>query len=386
MNSIAAHSSSDYNHLPVDFWEQLTRYAKERSKDYLIEQMSSGVWIYGVGNYGMKIASLLEDKSLPLLGFIDQRADRVKEIRGVPVIDPSAFTPSMADGRCFVLGILNAAVDADDILPLAERFPFRSLLWCADLPEALGSEANNFWLSSRTFLLDNSESIRKAVASLSDQKSVDVYTALLLNRITGRRSDHPDHDLRTQYLPPDLPGFDHPIVFVDGGAYSGDTGMMLQEFGVKLKGWIAFEPDATNFEKLARTSRKSGIPANLFPCGLADHSCQVRFESALGVRSRVCLEDEQGTWIVQCVALDDVIQNVAPDFIKLDVEGAEIAALSGMTRTVTKFRPRLAISGYHRPQDLWEIPLKLLELLPNARLHVRQHGSNGFETVFYALP
>ena len=100
----------------------------------------------------------------------------------------------------------------------------------------------------------------------------------------------------------------------------------------------------------------------------------------------MCIENEQGTSLVQCVALDDVLQNVAPDFIKLDVEGAEIAALSGMTRTITKYRPRLAISGYHRPQDLWEIPLKLLELLPNARLYVRQHGSNGFETVFYALP
>ncbi len=386
MNSIAAHASSDYNRLPVDFWERLTRRAKERSKDYLIDQMSSGVWIYGAGNYGMRIASLLEDKSLPLLGFIDRHADRVKEIRGVPVIDPSAFTPSMAEGRCFLLGIMNPGVDADDILPFAEMLPFRSLLWCADLPEALGPEANNFWLSSRTFLFDNLGPIKKVISSLSDQKSVDVFIALLLNRVTGRRSDHPGHDLRTQYLPPDLPGFDHPIVFVDGGAYSGDTGTMLQELGVKLKGWIAFEPDPINFDKLARTIRKSGIPATLFPCGLAEHLCQARFDAALGVGSRVSLDNQHGTSLIQCVALDDVLQNVAPDFIKLDVEGAEIAALRGMTRTAAKYRPRLAISGYHRPQDLWEIPLKLLELLPNARLHVRQHGSNGFETVFYAIP
>jgi FkbM family methyltransferase len=346
--------------------------------------MAVGVWVYGAGNYGLKIASLLKRHGLPLLGFIDKRADDLREFGGAPVVSPSAFTPSMACDKCLAIGVLNPALDADDILPFAANLPFRERLWNADLPEALGEDANTMWLSSRTFLQENFTEIRDVAEALDDEGSFDVYLALLINRVTGRRSDHPRHDWRTQYIPPDLPGFDRPIVFVDGGAFTGDTGLMLQATRVELKSWIAFEPDAQNFDKLAVTAREALVPTTIFPCGLSDRLHQVRFEADLGLGSRVT-DNEQAT-LIQCVALDDVIANIVPDFIKLDVEGAEIAALNGMARTIGKHRPRLAISGYHKPQDLWEVPLKQLELLSNCSLHVRQHGGNGFETVFYAVP
>jgi FkbM family methyltransferase len=292
----------------------------------------------------------------------------------------------MAEGRCFVLGVQNPSLDADEILPFAEALPFQSFLWNADLPEALGPDANTVWLSSRSFLLENFHSIQKVTLALSDKASIDTYLAILLYRFTGRRADYPPHDLPTQYLPPDLPGFSRPIVFVDGGAYTGDTAMMLQKKGVELSGWVAFEPDEANFAELVKTARASGVPASLFPCGLSDRLEQARFENNLGVGSRLVGSGVDNTTVIQCVAFDDVAQNVIPDFIKLDVEGAEIAALNGMARTIAANRPRLAVSAYHKPQDLWEIPLKLLDLLPDANLHIRQHAISCWETVAYAIP
>jgi hypothetical protein len=57
-----------------------------------------------------------------------------------------------------------------------------------------------------------------------------------------------------------------------------------------------------------------------------------------------------------------------------------------MKQTLARSRPRLAMSIYHKPEDLWELPFKVRELLPDAKLHVRQHGFNGFDTVLYAIP
>ena len=49
-------------------------------------------------------------------------------------------------------------------------------------------------------------------------------------------------------------------------------------------------------------------------------------------------------------------------------------------------RLRMAIYAYDKLQDLWGIPLKLMEMLPKFRLHMRHHGVNGFVTVAYAIP
>lgn len=72
-------------------------------------------------------------------------------------------------------------------------------------------------------------------------------------------------------------------------------------------------------------------------------------------------------------------------FIKMDIEGAEMAALQGATRVITRFKPRLAISGYHRPEDLWEIPDKLRTQRGDYRLFFGHHSPIQWESVFYAV-
>ena len=40
----------------------------------------------------------------------------------------------------------------------------------------------------------------------------------------------------------------------------------------------------------------------------------------------------------------------------MDIEGAEIPALIGASDSIAKFKPKLAISVYHKWDDLKEIP------------------------------
>jgi FkbM family methyltransferase len=44
------------------------------------------------------------------------------------------------------------------------------------------------------------------------------------------------------------------------------------------------------------------------------------------------------------------------DFIKMDVEGAEVRAIRGARETIVKYRPRLAIATEHKPDDERTIP------------------------------
>jgi FkbM family methyltransferase len=73
------------------------------------------------------------------------------------------------------------------------------------------------------------------------------------------------------------------------------------------------------------------------------------------------------------------------DFIKMDIEGYELAALRGARQTIARSRPRLAISLYHRPQDFFEIPLWLKREFPWYRLHLEHYTIHQEETVLFAV-
>jgi hypothetical protein len=70
----------------------------------------------------------------------------------------------------------------------------------------------------------------------------------------------------------------------------------------------------------------------------------------------------------------------------MNIEGAEIDALDGARRTIARCLPKLAISAYHRPNDLWRIALLVREMSSKYELFLRQHDGGVIETVLYALP
>jgi FkbM family methyltransferase len=87
-------------------------------------------------------------------------------------------------------------------------------------------------------------------------------------------------------------------------------------------------------------------------------------------------------------SLDDYAQSKQlsrVDFIKMDIEGAEMDALNGASEIIREFKPKLAISAYHKDQDLWGIPIKLKSLNPGNELYYGHHSPIRWESVFYAV-
>lgn len=70
------------------------------------------------------------------------------------------------------------------------------------------------------------------------------------------------------------------------------------------------------------------------------------------------------------------IDETSPDatFIKLEIEGAELAALHGGRATIERNRPAMSIAVYHLPADMYELPEFVAELKLGYKLGFRHHN------------
>jgi len=90
---------------------------------------------------------------------------------------------------------------------------------------------------------------------------------------------------------------------------------------------------------------------------------------------------------IETVSIDDFVRREGipkADFIKMDIEGAELQALQGAAETLRRFRPKLAITVYHRLEDFWTIPQYLDTLKLGYRFYLRHFTIHAEETVLFA--
>jgi FkbM family methyltransferase len=237
-------------------------------------------------------------------------------------------------------------------------------------------------------LLDDLWTHRAEVQALHDRLADDRSREVLEAVIGFRRTLDPamlrpvltEHDL---YAPEGLFEFGNDEVYVDAGSYDGDT---IRSFIGRVEGRFAdiyaFEPDPVTFEKLKANFRDEPR-VHPFHAGLHSHAGSLRFRDDA---SRGAIFAADGEIEMPVTTIDDVLGDRRLTYVKMNIEGAEIDALTGGRKAIGKWRPRLAISVYHRPSDLWRLPQLVLELNPDYRLYLRQHDGGIIETVLYALP
>jgi FkbM family methyltransferase len=76
---------------------------------------------------------------------------------------------------------------------------------------------------------------------------------------------------------------------------------------------------------------------------------------------------------IKTVALDDVCEEPV-SLIKLEIEGSELKALNGAIKTIQRDRPKMALSIYHKPEDLLTITDFVTKTDRQYKLSLRQHN------------
>ena len=346
---------------------------------------SSPVAIYGAGGFGRSICNALLAESIPVEAFIDRAAQPGQTWNGIPILSPDCMDAQAWSTRTILLGIHNPRSSVRRLYDeLAARGCQRLLTPIDILNNLEPSFGHRYWLAPSRHLLEYETEIRSA-RDIIEPESRALFDAVIAQRATGdyHRLPPPTHTL-DDYLPTDVAAFDRPLRILDGGAYDGDTLRGLLKHGFTLEAVTAFEPDPENFSKLDTWVRtQPELNASLWPCGLYSHASQLHFSAGEGEASAIV---SGGGTVVQCVSIDEAVHGFRPSLIKLDVEGAEPAALKGATETIRRYLPFITAGLYHHPSHLWQIPLLLNSLQPGYRMHLRLHAENGFKLWLHAVP
>lgn len=142
-------------------------------------------------------------------------------------------------------------------------------------------------------------------------------------------------------------------IIVDGGGYFGNFSILASRIVGKKGKIFTFEPDKKCCEIMKKRFRRLGIKnIQIYQYALYNKKCQMYLEGEPGAGSLI--PDKKSPAInklrVNCIDLDSLVKTEKIskiDFIKMDIEGAEIEAIDGMKSTLKKFRPNLAIASYH---------------------------------------
>jgi FkbM family methyltransferase len=135
------------------------------------------------------------------------------------------------------------------------------------------------------------------------------------------------------------------MVVLDIGAYLGYYTLLAARAGARV---YAFEPDPVTFSYLTRNARDNGVAdrVTLLPLAVASRAGRAPFHLAELPESNSLFASSSSlrTIEVECVSLDDILDpGLTVDFIKIDVEGAELDVLQGMTRLLDRTRHRLVM-------------------------------------------
>lgn len=159
-------------------------------------------------------------------------------------------------------------------------------------------------------------------------------------------------------------------VFVDGGAFVGDSSLVFLQYA---PGEIwAFEPSPNNRRLFMDTMQCNHVPMEhlkLIPKGLSDKIGEICFRDTA---DSGCTLAEKGTAIAELTSLDALTAGVSVGFIKTDLEGMGLVMLHGAAETIRRDRPILSLAIYHNREEMLGTYAFLKSLRLNYRYRIVQ--------------
>jgi FkbM family methyltransferase len=346
--------------------------------------------LYGAGNLGHMAREYFDRLEIPVAAVVDSRPDvhRADTFwRGVEILGP-AEVPQELHRRALV-AVCVATVSMSELRETLAAQGWHDLVPFYDIAEAYRDRhpLGNGWFTGE-LRPDDLTAIEQVLARWDD----DVSRAHHLQFIAWHslREDwcFEGAPVTTQdrYFIPEIRAVLHQReAFLDVGAHHGEVSRAFA--GVvdgRFESIDAVEADPGSLAVLGRelaADTRVRDRLRVLPCVVSEGPGSAPFFEGLGYASQL---SPLGPNRMEVTTLDRLERQ--PTFVKLHLEGHELAALKGGLQMLQRHRPLVATTSYHNRLGLHELPRWLMDHLEGYRFLLRLHSWCGTGAVVYAIP
>lgn len=336
-----------------------------------VEEQDRKLVLFGAGDCGHVVYNILHNANIEIFCFCDNRLRAADKETGLPIVSPEYLKDKTGE-----LTVLVCAVEED-----VYRSIQKQLLSLGFGSEQIHIMREYYDRLSPSYLEKNLSKYKEAYQLLADDFSKKVFLARLkktylmddISEIVSPRAE--------EYFDKEVTLTDKEV-FIDCGGFDGDTSVkFIEKCGGKYADIVIFEPEL--YKKADIEKNMSGYHYQLYQAGVWSKNTKLYFDALETDGSHVSAKE--GDYVIEALSLDETVYDKAPTFIKMDIEGSEQEAIKGCRRIISDFQPKLAICVYHKPDDLYEIPILIKKFNSKYRLYLRQYSNSRFETVLYAI-
>jgi FkbM family methyltransferase len=333
------------------------------------------IYLIGTNKYGLSLAKFLINRNINIIGFINDFSCDL-EYSGYRIHKSDSIKSSDIVINCVVEGStinVNNHIQSLNVKATCDYFA----LQLANKNNLLEID----FLDNTQSILENQIDYLEIYNLFYDEQSKLEFEAInnfRLNRDIKYLSDF-KFRLEEQYFE-EFIDFNKLYNFVDGGSFDGSS---TEEFIRKqplYSNVYVFEPSLNSYH-LIKKKFIDNSKIKLFNKGLWNIETTLYFNSSLGSASKIEINGEVK---IETMTLDSIIDNKI-DFIKLDIEGAEMEAIEGAVQTIKKNKPTMAVCVYHNQSDFISVPKMLKSIHPDYKILLRHYTQGVFETVMYFI-
>lgn len=349
----------------------MLEFIKEKDIWQTLKESDLPTVLYGMGLGAEKVMANLQQQGIEVRDvFASDEFVRGHYFKGFKVMKYSEICEKYDDFNV----VLCFASHIDSVIEKIEQINKEHTVYAPDVPVAGGG------LFCRQFVKEHEKEFDFAFHQLADEESRRVYLDIINFKISGKieyllRSFGEKEEVYQNILQ-----LNTNENILDLGAYDGDT---IREFlsftGGRYQSITALEPDKKNFKKLLKnTDTLKNIKC--LNMGAWNQKDTLIFSTKAGRNSRLSADGDQ----VRVTDIDSL--NIPATFIKMDIEGSELKALDGMKQTIKNNHPKLYVCAYHRNEDLYSLPAKILETDSSYKIYFR-HSKYipAWESNFYCI-
>lgn len=177
-------------------------------------------------------------------------------------------------------------------------------------------------------------------------------------------------------------------IVIDAGGCWGDTALYFSTLGAKDIYSFEFIPSNIRImQKNIQLNPQYKDKIHIIEKAIWDDSEVKMSYIDKGPSSKIDIKNKYKC-ILKTLSIDDLVQREKiekVDFIKMDIEGAELKALKGSTKTIRRYRPKLAISVYHKPDDLYRLPKFIHSIREDYKFYLDYYTIIADEIILYAI-